>query len=239
MKIKEVYEKSKRTYGSRRIAAELNEECLKIGKNKVAKIMQENGIKAKTKRRYKVTTNSLHKLPIAPNLLKNRPKAESPDKVWVADITYIWTREGWIYLSSILDTYSRKIVAWEVSSSLTKEFVVSTIEKAIKSRKPVSGLIFHSDRGSQYASNEVRNLLAEEGIKQSMSSTGNCYDNATAESFFHTLKTELVYFEQYQSRKEAELSIFEYIECFYNRRRRHSSLNYLSPEQFEFNWKLS
>jgi putative transposase len=239
VKIKEVHEKSRRTYGSRRIAAELKAEGLSISKNKVAKIMHDNGIKAKTKRRYKFTTNSSHKLPIALNLLKSSPKAEEPDKIWVADITYIWTREGWIYLSSILDTYTRKIVAWELSARLTKEFVVSTIEKAVIKRKPASGLIFHSDRGSQYASYEVKNLLAKEGIRQSMSSSGNCYDNATAESFFHTLKTELVYFEQYQSRKEAELSIFDYIESFYNRRRRHSALNYMSPEQFEISSKLS
>jgi len=239
VKIKEAYEKSRKTYGSRRIAEELRAEGIIVGKNKVAKIMSEKGIKAKTKRRYKVTTNSKHKLPIARNLLKECPKADEPNKVWVADITYIWTREGWLYLSSILDTYSRMIVAWELSTRLTKDFVVSSIEKAIKQRKPDSGLIFHSDRGSQYASYEVQNLLSANGIRQSMSSSGNCYDNAIAESFFHTLKTELVYFEQYQSRKEAELSLFDYIESFYNRRRRHSTLNYLSPEQFEFMNRLS
>ncbi|OGU39093.1 MAG: hypothetical protein A2X61_00850 [Ignavibacteria bacterium GWB2_35_12] len=239
VKIKEVHEKSRRTYGSRRITKELRAEGIRISKNKVAMIMSENGIKAKTKRRYKVTTNSKHKLPIARNLLKEAPKTDEPNKVWVADITYIWTREGWLYLSSILDVYSRMIVAWELSTRLTKDFVVSSIEKAIKQRKPDSGLIFHSDRGSQYASYEVQNLLSANGIRQSMSSSGNCYDNAIAESFFHTLKTELVYFEQYQSRKEAELSLFDYIESFYNRRRRHSTLNYLSPEQFEFMNRLS
>jgi putative transposase len=239
VKIKESYEKSRHTYGSRRIAADLRAEGINIGPNKVARIMRDNGIKAKTKRKYKVTTNSRHSLPIAPNLLKNRPKADKPNKIWVADITYIWTREGWIYLSSILDTFARRIVAWELSPRLTKDFVVSTIKKAYTQRKPAPGLIFHSDRGSQYASYEVRSLLIQEGISQSMSSTGNCYDNATAESFFHTLKTELVYFEQYQSRKEAELSIFDYIETFYNRKRRHSSLDYMSPEQFEINSKVS
>jgi len=239
VKIKEAYEKSRRTYGSRRITVDLRAEGINIGKNKVAKIMHDNGIKAKTKRRYKLTTNSSHKLPIAPNLLKISPKAEEADKIWVADITYIWTREGWVYLSSILDTCTRRIVAWKLSQRLTKEFVVATIENAIMQRKPAPGLIFHSDRGRQYASNEVIDLLDKKGIRQSMSSTGNCYDNATAESFFHTLKTELVYFEQYQSRKEAELSIFDYIECFYNRKRRHSALNYLSPEQFEICAKLS
>lgn len=239
VKIKEYYELSRRTYGSRRITEDLRADGILIGKNKVAKIMRDNGIRAKTKRRFKVTTNSIHKLPIAPNLLKGMPKAEAPDTILVADITYIWTREGWLYLSSILDTYTRKIVAWELSSRLTKEFVVRTIEKAIKQRKLAPESIFHSDRGSQYASYEVINLLNKNGIRQSMSSTGNCYDNATAESFFHTLKTELVYFEQYQSRREAELSIFDYIECFYNRRRRHSSINYLSPEQFELLKKVS
>jgi putative transposase len=239
VKIKESYEKSRRIYGSRRITVDLRAEGINIGKNKVAKIMKDNGIRAKTKRRYKITTNSSHKLPIAQNLLKVSPKAEEAGKIWVADITYIWTREGWLYLSSILDTYTRRIVAWELSPRLTKEFVVLTIEKAVRQRKPASGLIFHSDRGSQYASNEVKNLLIKEDIRQSMSSSGNCYDNAIAESFFHTLKTELVYFEQYQSRKEAELSIFDYIECFYNRKRRHSSLNYLSPDQFELMNKVS
>lgn len=239
VKIKESYEKSRRTYGSRRIGADLRAEGISIGNNKVAKIMHEHGIKAKTKRKYKVTTNSRHKLPIAPNLLKSIPKADAPNKIWVADITYIWTREGWIYLSSILDAFARRIVAWELSPRLTKDFVVATIIKAVMKRNPAPGLIFHSDRGSQYASNEVISLLDKKGIRQSMSSTGNCYDNATAESFFHTLKTELVYFEQYQSRKEAELSIFDYIETFYNRKRRHSSLDYMSPEQFEINSKVS
>ncbi len=239
VKIKEIHEKCRHNYGSRRMWAELNAEGIRVGKNKVAKLMKDNGIKAKTKRKYKVTTYSRHKLPISPNLLKAGPKADAPDKIWVADITYVWTREGWIYLSTILDMYSRKIVAWKLSTRLTKDIVVSSIEQAIRQRKPNQGLIFHSDRGSQYASLEVRELLSMHKIKQSMSSTGNCYDNATAESFFHSLKTELVYFEQYQTRKEAEISIFEYIECFYNRRRRHSALNYRSPEQFESIQKLS
>lgn len=239
VKIRAIHEKSRRTYGSLRITQELKSEGMKIGKNKVAKIMRDNGIRAKTKRKYRVTTNSKHKLPVADNLLKSHGEVNDPDEIWVADITYIWTREGWIYLSSILDLYTRRIVAWELSRSLTKGFVISTIEKAVKQRKPKSGLIFHSDRGSQYASREVRNLLLQNGIRQSMSSSGNCYDNATAESFFHTLKTELVYFEQYQSREEAEISIFDYIECFYNRKRRHSALNYLSPEEFENNTKLT
>lgn len=239
VKIREVHEKSRGVYGSRRIAAELRAEGIKISKNKAATIMKENGIRAKTKRRYKATTNSAHKLPVSANLLKDVQKIEQPNKVWVADITYIWTREGWVYLSSILDAFTRRIVAWELSDRLTKDFVVKTIAKALKQRKPAPGLIFHSDRGSQYASYEVRNILKDNEIRQSMSGSGNCYDNAMAESFFHTLKTELVYFKQYQSRKEAELSLFDYIECFYNRKRRHSGLNYLSPEQFEINAKLS
>lgn len=239
VKIKESFEQSRRTYGSRRVYEDLKAWKINIGKNKVAKIMHDNGLRAKTKRRFKITTNSNHKLPIAPNLLKYAPKPEMPDIIWVADITYIWTREGWLYLSSILDICTRKIVAWELSDRLTKGFVVTTIGKAIQQRKPAPGLIFHSDRGSQYASHEVAKLLDKKEFRQSMSSTGNCYDNATAESFFHTLKTELVYFEQYQSRKEAEISIFDYIECFYNRKRRHSSLNYLSPEQFELLKKVS
>jgi len=170
--------------------------------------MSANGLIPKTKRRYKVTTYSHHKLPIAQNLLKIEPQPTSVNQAWVADITYIWTRQGWLYLSSILDLFSRKIVAWELSDRLTKDFVILTIEQAIKLRKPAKGLIFHSDRGSQYASNEVREMLSRNGIRQSMSGSGNCYDNATAESFFHTLKTELVYFEQYQTRREAELNLF-------------------------------
>jgi transposase InsO family protein len=173
--------------------------------------MKQNGIKAKTKRKFKATTKSRHDLLVAENLLGRRVPAEVSNRVWVSDITFIWTREGWMYLAAILDA----------------------LEKALRRRKPEAGLIFHSDRGTQYASYAFRDLLDRYGFVQSMSSTGHCYDNALMESFFHTLKTELIYFEKYRTRQEARGSVFEYIEIFYNRTRRHSSLNYCSPAEFE------
>lgn len=239
VKIYEAFEQSRGTYGSRRIAVELKSQNIIVGVSKISRLMHETGLRPKAKRKFKVTTNSNHNLPVAPNLLKIMGKPTRVNMVWVADITYIWTREGWLYLSTILDLYSRKVVAWEVSSRQKKSLVIDTINKAIKQRKPAPRLIFHSDRGGQYANPDVGKLLEDDGIKQSMSSTGNCYDNAAAESFFHTLKTELVYYKQYQSRREAELSIFDYIECFYNRTRRHSSLKYMSPEEFEMSSFIS
>lgn len=195
--------------------------------------MHENNIAAKTRKKFKKTTNSNHSNYISPNLLEQNFRVNSPNEVWVADITYVSTYEGWLYLSVVLDLYSRKVVGWSMSNRITGQLVIDSLENAITDRKPEAGLIFHSDRGSQYSSAEFRKSLKRNRIIQSMSGKGNCYDNAVAESFFHTLKTELIYWEKYKTRKEAKSNIFTFIEGFYNRRRIHSYLNYLSPSNFE------
>jgi transposase InsO family protein len=224
---------SRYTYGSPRITIELREQGDTCSKNRVARIMRENDIKAKTARKFKVTTNSKHNMPISENLLNQNFSVSTPDRVWVSDITYIRTLEGWLYLSIILDLYSRKIIGWSVSDRITKKVVTDALLKAIWNRKPSKGLIVHSDQGSQYASIEFRNIIKRFGFKQSMSGKGNCYDNAVAESFFHTIKTECVYSEVYKSKSEAKSAIFDYIEIFYNRQRRHSTIGYMSPVDFE------
>lgn len=232
-KIRQAYAISKGTYGSPRITAELHENGIRCGKNRIAGLMRQNRIFAKTRRRFKATTYSRHNLPIADNILERQWNVEKPDRVWLSDITYIPTNEGWLYLSAVLDAYSRQIVGWSMSERITQELVTKAFEHAVDKRKPEGELIFHSDRGSQYASEAFQEALKRNGCLQSMSGKGNCYDNAMMESFFHTLKTEHVYFERYKTRDEARQSIFEYIEVFYNRIRRHSALGYLSPLAFE------
>lgn len=223
----------KQVYGAPRLARELNEQGLPCGKNRVARIMMNNGIKARLKRKFKQTTDSGHNSPIAHNLLNQRFDISKPDKVYATDITYIWTTEGWMYLAVVLDLFSRMVIGWAVSSRITNELVVEALNKAISFRRPKKGLIVHSDRGSQYADYEYCRLLSERGFMQSMSGAGNCYDNAVVESFFHTIKTEWVSFEKYQTRAQAKTSLFDYIELFYNRERRHSKLGYLSPWNYE------
>lgn len=195
--------------------------------------MRANDLRSILKKKFKATTNSNHSLPVAENKLQQNFSIDAPNRVWTSDITYIWTSEGWLYLAIVLDIFSRYVISWKTDTRLHKEIVSQAVSKSLHSRKPTSGLIFHSDRGVQYASNEVRELLENNHITQSMSNKGNCYDNAITETFFHTLKTELVYQRQYKTRQEAELSIFEYIEVFYNRQRLHSSINYMSPVEYE------
>ena len=194
--------------------------------------MRLNGIVAKMKRRFKITTHSKHKLPVAKNLLNQTFKADYPDQIWASDITYIRTREGWLYLTCILDIYSRYIVGWSMSEYLTQDIVLHALRQALWRRNPSPGLIFHSDRGVQYAATVVKEVLKEHKITQSVSGKGNCYDNAIMETFFHSLKTEWVYFENYQTRAEARQSIFEYVEIFYNRTRRHSAIGYCAPVEY-------
>jgi transposase InsO family protein len=234
--IKTIYSKNKGNYGSPRITEALNSQNIACSENRVARRMRINGIKAKTKKRFKVTTNSKHNHPIAKNLLNQDFTAQRPDEVWVSDITYIWTREGWLYLAVILDLFSRRIVGWAMGQHLGQELVINALKQAVWRRRPAPGLIFHSDQGVQYACKAFRKLLKRYKFIQSMSGKGNCYDNAVAESFFHTLKTESVYFESYTTREEAKNSLFEYIEMYYNRQRLHSTLNYCSPVQFEQRW---
>lgn len=231
--IQEIHKQSRRTYGSPRVTEELKEHGITCGKNRIARLMRENDIRAKTVKKYKATTDSSHKYPVAENLLRDGIQADMPNTVWASDITYISTEEGWLYLAVIMDILSRKVIGWSLKPRLTQELVVEAFRKAIGQRNPVSGLIHHSDQGSQYASTEYQRLLKEYGIMPSMSRKGNCYDNAYVESFFHTLKTELIYDERYRTRQEAMLSVFEYIEVFYNRKRRHSALGYKSPAEFE------
>jgi transposase InsO family protein len=196
--------------------------------------MKKLGIKPRVKKKFRVqTTDSNHDHPIAPNLLDQVFTAERPNQVWLSDITYIPTGEGWLYLASILDLFSRSIVGWSMSSSLEAAGAIAALKMAVDRRSPPSGLIHHSDRGVQYACKDYRKLLKQHGIVPSMSRKGNCYDNAMKESFFHTLKTELVVHENYRTREEARASLFDYIEAFYNRQRSHSSLGYCSPLEFE------
>ncbi len=237
--IRNAHTGSRRVYGSPRITEELQSNGIECSENRVARLMRANGIAAKMKRKFKATTDSGHNLPVAENLLKQDFTADAPDRVWVSDITYIWTTEGWLYLAVILDLFSRRVVGWAMSDTITQDIVISAFLQAVWRRKPKTGLIFHSDRGSQYAAKDFRNLLAEHGFLQSMSGKGNCYDNAVAESFFHTLKTEVIYHEKYLTRNQARLSIFEYIEVFYNRVRKHSTLGYRSPWEFETKGKVA
>jgi len=231
--IKEAHRKSRERYGSLRITEELRESGYRCSKNRIARLMRKHGIVAKMRRRFKVTTHSKHSLPVAENVLQKKFSAERPDRVWVSDITYVRTDEGWLYLAAILDVYSRQIVGWSMKDRLTQDLTIYSLQQALGRRSTCSGLIFHSDRGVQYASYDFRTLLKRQGFVQSMSGKGNCYDNAIMETFFHTLKTELVYFERYRTKEDVRRSIFEYIEVFYNRVRRRSALNYKSPTEFE------
>ena len=228
--IRKAYALGRKTYGSPRVTRELKYQGIVCGKNRVARLMRTEGIQAKMKRRYKVTTHSRHTRPIVANLLTGKI-VNAPDTVWVSDITYIKTYEGWLYLAVVLDIFSRSVVGWSMSERLTDDLTVRALLQALMKRNPHEGLIFHSDRGSQYASRRFKTILFSYRIVQSMSGKGNCYDNAYAESFFGTLKTELGY--RYESRSVARQHIFEYIEVFYNRIRRHSALNYVSPLEYE------
>ena len=234
IEIKAAYKEGRENYGSISITNAINEKPgWRVNKKRVARIMRENGIRAKTKKKFKVTTDPDHNSPISPNLLNRNFTAAGINLVWVSDITYVWTKEGWLYLATILDLCSRKIVGWSMSERITRHLVIDALNQAAGRRGNIEGLIFHSDRGSQYASQDFRDELEKYKCRSSMSGSGNCYDNAVAESFFHTLKTELVYQTVYETRREAMSSIFEYIEVFYNRIRRHTSIGGMNPEKFE------
>jgi transposase InsO family protein len=233
VQIKETFEKTRKTYGPRRITKALNNEGIKIGRKRVERIMKENNIVPITVKKFKATTNSNHDYPISPNLLNRQFNVDAPCKAWVTDITYVHTDEGWLYLAAVMDLYSGKIVGWAMDSTMTQQLVINALKQAIGRANPPRGVLCHSDRGVQYASKKYRRILAFFGFKQSMSRKGNCWDNACMESFFGTLKTELVYHERYKTRTQARLSIFDYIETFYNRIRLHSKLGYQSPENYE------
>ena len=231
--IKTIHEEKRKTYGSPRMHDEIKKKGQKCSRKRVARIMRENDIYARKKKRFKVTTDSSHQLPIAPNVLNREFSVTSPNMVWVSDITYIDTKEGWLYLCIILDLCSRKAVGWSMVSRMEATLVTSALSMAVLHRTPPKELIFHSDRGGQYASKAFRKKLDEYFMIQSMSRKGNCWDNACAESFFSTLKNEEVFCQSYKTRNDARTRIFEYIAVFYNRQRSHSFLDYLSPEEFE------
>jgi len=233
VRIKVIHGQKHRTYGSPRVHQELSETGVKCSRNRVARIMKQEGIRAIVPRKYKATTDSKHNFPVAPNLLKQDFDIKEPNKVWLTDITYISTLEGWLYLAAVLDLGCRRIKGWSMSNRLTKELALDALKMAICNNPVTTGIIHHSDRGSQYASTEYQKLLADKGMIPSMSRKGNCWDNAPMESFFHTLKTEWVYGLKYNTRQEAKASLFRYIEIFYNRQRRHSALQYMNPCQYE------
>jgi putative transposase len=232
-KIEAVYNENRGVYGSPRIYQELKDQGVVGSENRIARLMRLRGLRAKQTRRFKSTTkrNSAHQA--APNLLKQNFEAERPDQKWLADITYIATQEGWLYLAAILDMYTRRIVGWAMSDRMTSELTTSALKMALQQRQPAAGLIHHSDQGRQYTDQTYQALLKDHGIQTSMNSVGSWYDNAPMESFFGTLKSELVHHCVYSTRTEARTHLFSYIEAFYNRRRRHSALDYLSPEAYE------
>jgi putative transposase len=235
--IKKIYDESRQTYGSPRVHAELQAQGEQCSRKRVARLMRAAGLMAKMEKRFKVTTKVNKKAKAAPNLLQQDFSAALPNKKWVSDITFVSTQEGWLYVAAILDLFSRRVIGLSMSDRITTDLILAALEQAITHRQPTEKCVHHSDRGCQYTSDDFQKTLVLENMIASMSGTGNCYDNAAMESFFHTLKTEHIYFENYETREEAKQSIFEYVEVFYNRKRRHSTLGYLSPEAFENQWK--
>ena len=231
--IRAIHRESRGVYGSPRVHARLRAQSGRYGRNRIARLMREMQIQGKRRRKFRVTTDSDHTLPISGNILDRKFTIGMPNKAWVADITYIATKEGWLYLAGVMDLYSRRIVGWAMGSRISRHLVERALWMAICNRGPKPGLLHHSDRGCQYASHDYRKLLERRGIVCSMSRKGNCWDNAVMESFFGTLKTELVYHRKYETREEARSDIFDYIEVFYNRKRLHSALGYRSPADFE------
>lgn len=232
-RIREAHEGSRGTYGSPRVHAELRAYGERCGRNRIARLMRLNGIQARSRRKFRATTDSKHNHPVAENRLNREFSVPAPDRVWVGDITYAWTREGWLYLAVVIDLFSRLVVGWSMGDRITRNLTMGALRMALWRRKPKTGLLAHHDQGSQYACSDYRRLLKAHGVELSMSRKGDCWDNAVAESFFGTLKTELVHDRDYWTRSEAKGDIFEWIESFYNRRRRHSTLGYLSPAEFE------
>ena len=233
LEVAAIHAGSRGRYGSPRVHAELHQRGQRIARKRVARLMRAAGLRARERRRFRCTTDSGHAMAITGNLLARRFAMRAPNTGWVADITYLWTLEGWLYLAVVLDLFSRRVVGWSLSERLERGLALDALGMALAGRHPLSGMLHHSDRGSQYASQEYRQLLAAHGILSRMSRVGNCWDNAVAESFFATLKIELVYQTQWRTREEARSALFEYIELFYNRQRRHSTLGYLSPSEFE------
>ncbi len=234
--IKAIHTEVKGAYGSRRMHRELQGRGHRIGLHRVERLMRDHGIRARHKRRYKATTDSRHALPVAENLLNRQFTPAAPDRVWSGDITYIQTGEGWLYLAVVLDLFNREVIGWSIKPRMTADIVTDALAMAWFRRKPQPGVLFHSDRGSQYASQVMQARLTGYGMTSSMSRKGNCWDNAPTESFFNSLKNERVHGARYATRAQATADLFEYITVFYNRRRRHSTLGYCSPTQFLQDW---
>lgn len=237
--IRRIHKMSRRTYGSPRVYAQLKKQGVSCNQKTVARLMRQEGLKGQRKYRKVITTNSNHKFPIASNVLNREFTADGPNQKWVADITYVPTEEGWLYVAGVLDLFSRKIVGWDMSSQIDATLVERALKMALYQRRPRKGLLHHSDRGVQYASHQIRDILAANQIQVSMSGKGNCYDNAVIESFWGTMKNEWVHQQKYKTRSQARTDIFSYIEGFYNTVRLHSTLGYLSPSEFEANYQKS
>ena len=231
--IREQHRLSVGSYGRPRMTEELQEQGLAVGHRRVGRLMQQNGIKVVRTHKCKATTDSAHNLNVAPNLLDQDFTATAPNQKWAGDISYIWTHQGWLYLAVIIDLYSRRVVGWAVSNKMKKDLAIRALEMAVNLRQPPEGCIHHTDRGSQYCSHDYQKLLKRYGFKASMSGKGNCYDNTMVETFFKTLKAELVWRQPWHTRRQCELALFQYINGFYNPRRRHSALGYKSPVTFE------
>jgi transposase InsO family protein len=236
--IKAIHAEIKGAYGSPRMFRELRNRGFSASKARVERLMRENNVRARHKRRYKATTDSKHELPVAQNVLDRNFKPSAPNQVWTSDITYLWTDEGWLYLAIVLDLFNREVVGWSLKPRMTAEIVTDALTMAWFHRRPPAGLTHHSDRGSQYASHAFQSLLSKYGMTCSMSRKGNCWDNAPTESWFNSFKNERVFGNRFQTRDEARNMAFEYIEVFYNRTRQHSTLGYLSPKKFLHHWLI-
>jgi transposase InsO family protein len=228
-----IFEENKHRYGSPRVQREMRARGRCVGRKRVARLMRMQGLAARRRARFVRTTDSNHGHPVAPNLLDRNFSPPEPQSTWAGDITYVWTSAGWVYLAVLLDLFSRKVVGWAVKTSIDTELVLSALNQGLYGRRDVQGLLHHTDRGSQYASGDYQGALKARGIACSMSRKGNCWDNAVVESFFATLKKELIYKQSWTNKTELQQALFEYIEVFYNRKRRHSSLGYVSPAEYE------
>jgi putative transposase len=237
--VKEIHNQSRGSYGTRRISEELKSRGIPCGRDKARTLMKLSEVSARQSKKFKVTTDSKHNFPIAPNHLDRNFEVGKPNRAWVSDITYVWTQEGWLYLTVIIDLYSRLVIGWSINNRIDKGLVMDALRMAIWRRRPETNLIFHTDRGSQYCSDEFQEMLKKNRMISSMSRKGNCWDNAVSESFFGSLKTERLYGSPYQTREETRRELVDYIEMFYNSRRLHSYLGYLSPKEFEEKRKLN
>ena len=233
-----IFHEFREEYGAHRIKPELAKLGLVVSKRRINRLMAKNGLVTKARKKFKVTTTQSNKpYRVADNLLNQNLKVHAPNVAWVGDITYMRTEQGWLYVATVIDLFSRKVIGLAMSQRIKTDLVLRALNQAIKRRKPQSGLVIHSDRGSQYTSKAYWKFTQKHGLKVSMSGKGCCYDNAVAESFFHTLKLAVVHGQSYQTRDQATRCIFEYVECFYNLKRAHSTLNYLSPNEFELNYE--